>query len=438
MSETTERLALPLLAASQSQKHVTHNEALVALDALVQLAVRDRLAAPPETSLEADRYLVAAPASGGWAGQDDAIAVHQDGAWQFLYPQPGWTAWIASTQAMLVFDGTAWGDLKPRQADTFGISTSADSVNRLAVASPAVLFSHAGAGSQVKINKQAAGDTASLLFQSNWSGRAEFGLAGDDDWHVKVSGDGAAWREALVADRDSGAIRFPNGIRHAGSGAPLSGFILTPGGDGQVSLYRNDRLRSQHPRSAAIASITGDTITLTTPDAELLFHTFMQGVTLARIWNTSKTPNQPAWVMAKPDNSRIQVHKAADIAAWSSGDTIQVGDPTSLIPSRVMTLDISPMLQNVLGAVFPQSVILCKTALKASAIAADLSLSATGASGSFITGIKNSDTTNIWAGMALVACTEPSPVSNSNLVMLRETSADTFGTTLISSLGVFS
>jgi len=32
---STPHLALPLLAAAQAQKHVTHNEALAALDALV-------------------------------------------------------------------------------------------------------------------------------------------------------------------------------------------------------------------------------------------------------------------------------------------------------------------------------------------------------------------------------------------------------------------
>lgn len=196
MTETTERLALPLLAASQSQKHVTHNEALIALDALIQLAVRDRQSSPPETPGEAERYIVAGPGSGAWSGQDDAIAICQDGAWQFFQPRAGWTAWVASTQAALVFDGAAWGDLKPRQADMLGISATADTVNRLAVSSPAVLFNHAGGGSQVKINKAAATDTASLLFQTDWSGRAEFGLAGSDAFSIKASEDGDSWREA--------------------------------------------------------------------------------------------------------------------------------------------------------------------------------------------------------------------------------------------------
>ena len=41
MSNST-RLALPFIDGAQSQKHVTHNEALVALDTLVHLAVKAR------------------------------------------------------------------------------------------------------------------------------------------------------------------------------------------------------------------------------------------------------------------------------------------------------------------------------------------------------------------------------------------------------------
>jgi len=77
MSETPS-LGLPLLAAEQAQKHVTHNEAISALDALVQLAVKDRgLAAPPGSPAAGDRYIVAAGASGAWAGHESEIA-----AWQ--------------------------------------------------------------------------------------------------------------------------------------------------------------------------------------------------------------------------------------------------------------------------------------------------------------------------------------------------------------------
>ena len=35
MTDTTPRSGMPLLAAAQAQKHVTHNEALLELDALI-------------------------------------------------------------------------------------------------------------------------------------------------------------------------------------------------------------------------------------------------------------------------------------------------------------------------------------------------------------------------------------------------------------------
>ena len=63
--DTTPNLALPYILASQAQKHVTHNEAIRALDALVQISVKDRdLAAPPGAPAEGDRYIVAAAATG--------------------------------------------------------------------------------------------------------------------------------------------------------------------------------------------------------------------------------------------------------------------------------------------------------------------------------------------------------------------------------------
>jgi hypothetical protein len=52
-------------------------------------------------------------------------------------------------------------------------------------------------------------DTASLLYQDAFSGRAELGLAGDDDFHLKVSADGATWKEAILINRWTGAVTLP-------------------------------------------------------------------------------------------------------------------------------------------------------------------------------------------------------------------------------------
>ena len=53
MSDITTQLLLPYILAAQAQKHVTHNEALRLLDAMVQLSVLDRnRTAPPSSPVD--------------------------------------------------------------------------------------------------------------------------------------------------------------------------------------------------------------------------------------------------------------------------------------------------------------------------------------------------------------------------------------------------
>jgi hypothetical protein len=109
MTDLTPNLDLPYLVAAQSQKHVTHNEALRTLDAVVQLSVLDRdLAAPPPSPANGARYIVAASPSGAWTGQSGKVAAYQDNAWKYLVPREGWLAWIADENLLLAHDGTTW------------------------------------------------------------------------------------------------------------------------------------------------------------------------------------------------------------------------------------------------------------------------------------------------------------------------------------------
>lgn len=108
MSET-HNLSLPLLAAAQAQKHVTMNEALTRLDALANPSIlRDDLNAPPTDSVEGSAYIVAHPATGGWAGHDGQIAIVTNGGWDFATPQPGLRAWIFARNRAAVWTGTNW------------------------------------------------------------------------------------------------------------------------------------------------------------------------------------------------------------------------------------------------------------------------------------------------------------------------------------------
>ena len=220
MTDVSTRLSLPYLQPAQAQKHVTHNEALRLLDILVQLTVLDRdQTVPPAAPADGDCHIVAAGASGAWAGQDGAIAISETGLWQFIAPKPGWRAHVLSETATVTFEAGLWVGAGTIEATRLGIGTAPDATNRLAVASPATLLTHAGGGHQVKINKAAAGDTASLLFQSGYSGRAELGLAGSDGFGVKVSADGANWLPALTVDPATARVTLP----HCETGADANG-----------------------------------------------------------------------------------------------------------------------------------------------------------------------------------------------------------------------
>jgi hypothetical protein len=219
--ENTLNLSLPYIMPSQAQKHVTHNEALRILDAIVQLAIIDRgLADPPPSPTEGDRYIVAAGATGAWEGKDNRIAAWQDDGWNFLDPKPGWLAFVLDEAALFSWTGSAWqavtGPVSELQnLALLGLGTTADGANPFAAklnnALWAALSTGEGGNGDLRyiMNKQGTANVLSLLMQSNWSGRAEIGLVGNDDLSFKVSTNGSDWTEALKIDRQSGKVSFP-------------------------------------------------------------------------------------------------------------------------------------------------------------------------------------------------------------------------------------
>ncbi|MQQ09585.1 DUF2793 domain-containing protein [Epibacterium sp. SM1979] len=208
MPDLSARLDLPFILPAQAQKHVTHNEALQRLDGLVQLVAQEVEAeTPPVDPTLGITFALGSNPIGIWAGKAAHIAIWQGteagGGWLFLVPQQGWQLWDISSSQMRVWDGTGWVPLPCHATPQIGVNTTADDTNRLAVSAPATLFTHAGAGHQVKLNKASAPDTASLLMQTAYSGRAEIGLAGNDDLSVKLSANGASFDEALVLSATS-------------------------------------------------------------------------------------------------------------------------------------------------------------------------------------------------------------------------------------------
>ncbi|MBB4006559.1 DUF2793 domain-containing protein [Allorhizobium taibaishanense] len=205
MTDTSPRLALPYILPSQAQKHVTHNEALLALDAVTQLVIEDSLTAAPTDPVDGACYWVTSTATGTWAGKEGRIAAWQDSSWAFLSPSAGWRAYFRVSGLLRIHDGSTWQDLALPDTATFkqlGVNASADATNRLAVSSDATLFNHAGGDMRLKLNKAGQGNTATLLYQSNWQGRAEMGLAGSDQFSLKVCNDAGNWTTALLVTGD--------------------------------------------------------------------------------------------------------------------------------------------------------------------------------------------------------------------------------------------
>lgn len=253
MPDDTTILSLPLILPAQAQKHVTHNEALVKLDLMVQLAVINRtLTTAPALPTIGDRHIVAAGATGPWVGQSGRIALFTEAGWQFTQPLPGWQAYVMAEGQMAFFNGLAWIALSdgPLTVGQLGVSATPDATNRLSVSSPATLFNHAGSGHQLKLNKAVSGDTASLLFQTGFSGRAEIGSAGSDDFSLKVSADGSTWSVAIVSAALTGEVTLPQPVH-------LGGQAVDPASPTDGSLWLNSTTGEVKVRSSGVTQVIG-------------------------------------------------------------------------------------------------------------------------------------------------------------------------------------
>lgn len=111
MSEQSPRLSLPLVMPDQAQKHVTVNESLLRLDALVQLSVESRVVTvQPLSPQDGQAWILPDGASGpDWAAMSAAsIALWRDGFWSEIVPQTGWQAWLVDEAANCAFVTGRW------------------------------------------------------------------------------------------------------------------------------------------------------------------------------------------------------------------------------------------------------------------------------------------------------------------------------------------
>lgn len=322
MEETT-NLKLPLLVPNQSQKEITHNEALVILDNLVNNGVKDKdLTIPPENPSQNDLYIVGVGASGEWEGKDNQLAFYDNG-WRFCQAKQGTKYWVIDENCIYVFNITTWtkfsggssgeggeggsgvtslsqlddvslssiskDDILKFNGGSFinskslnnlegiGINCEFDEDNKLMVKSNYVLFDNNGGDSKIKANKLTTTQTASHLFQNNYSGRAEFGLIGNDDFTLKVSSDGSVWNNSFVVNKSTGDLSIEKNL-----------FLSQEAKENLVSMFMPS---SQY----ADLSVTSGTNNFGTAPDNGYIVLQVEGCSHYRVWNTSVGESFGIW-----------------------------------------------------------------------------------------------------------------------------------------------
>ncbi len=268
-TSVTNTFELPFLQPGQALKTITHNEALNRLDAGLYMSCSDMAAETLPTEPQPSQTVILSPtATGESASHAGDIAIFNAGVWLWFKPKPGWLVWDETDQCLRIFTGEAWagpqGQSEILSSTQMGINTSSNPQQRLAVASETSLFSHDGQGHRLTINRASNSETASLIFQTDYSGEAEIGLNGTEGFSVKTSADGLPWTQRLSTPATEPGIRAPTYSSARLVIAKHSAvFIETPllGGLAAVMTYTNSG-SAQADRSGFLAYDTGPTPSL--------------------------------------------------------------------------------------------------------------------------------------------------------------------------------
>lgn len=138
MSEASSpRLSLPFLQPGQAQKEMTHNEALQAIDILVQpVAESADAATPPAAPLEGQCWIIAPPGSGAWDGRAGQIAQWTAGGWRFAAAAGGWRCHVRDRGTDMVHDGSGWAESGLRTDGVYIGGTRVIAAQQPAIAGP--------------------------------------------------------------------------------------------------------------------------------------------------------------------------------------------------------------------------------------------------------------------------------------------------------------
>jgi Protein of unknown function (DUF2793) len=109
--DATARHLLPNLYVGQSQKELTHNEALARIDALLHPVVEAKLAAPPTGLTDTSDglcWLIDSAATGQWAERSGQVARWSGGSWRYIAPVAGMTIWLHSAHKRVFYIAGSW------------------------------------------------------------------------------------------------------------------------------------------------------------------------------------------------------------------------------------------------------------------------------------------------------------------------------------------
>ncbi len=106
---TTARLTMPLLAAGQAQKEVTHNEALTIIDMVVAPLVEAIGGnVPPSSPVPGQQWIIGSAPSGAWTGQTGALAGWTAAGWRFVQLPAGASVTERATMLQWRRNSTTW------------------------------------------------------------------------------------------------------------------------------------------------------------------------------------------------------------------------------------------------------------------------------------------------------------------------------------------
>jgi len=214
MTAATPKLALPFLQPGQALKTITHNEALQRLDKGIYLSCSDMAADfLPENPSQGQVIILSNNAGGALAEHAGDIGAVQDGIWSWFTPTSGMSVWDEAGETLRVFDGANWVGATNLQGlnniPQLGLNAAASPSQRLAIASETSLFSHDGGSHRMNLNRAGDTDVASLSFQTDYTGEAEFGLNGAQGFSLRTSADGTNWNERLSTPDDYAGLSAP-------------------------------------------------------------------------------------------------------------------------------------------------------------------------------------------------------------------------------------